>query len=100
MRLYQSNNAVMEIRYNTQPENDRYDYVSEIGYMANYFHELTDEPFDMETAKYFRWDQDSRSWVAGLIKKNGNWVRGNSIEGQLIDKWRKLKNRLGIEDRE
>jgi len=34
----------MNLRYNTQPENDRYDYISEIGYMPNYKHELTDEP--------------------------------------------------------
>jgi len=88
------------LRYNTRKDNERYNYVSEIGYMDNYEHELTDEPFSMETAMYFRWDKDSRSWVAGLIKKNGNWVRGNSIEGQLLDKWRKLKNRLGIEEKE
>jgi len=86
------------VRYNTQPQNDRYDYVSEIGYMPNYEFEVTDEPFNMETAMYWRYDKDSRGWVAGLIKKNGNWVRENSIEGQLLDKWRKLKNRLGIED--
>jgi len=90
----------MSLRYNTQPQNDRYDYVSEIGYMPNYEFELTDEPFSMETAMYWRWDKDSRGWVAGLIKKNGNWVRGDSIEGQLLDRWRKLKNRLGIEEKE
>jgi len=89
-----------KLMYNTQPQNDRYDYVSEIGYMPNYAHEVTDEPFDMETAMYWRWDKDSRGWVAGLIKKNGNWVRENSIEGQLLDKWRKLKSRLGIENQE
>jgi len=89
-----------KLMYNVQPLNDRYDYVSEIGYMPNYEYELTDEPFDMETAMYWRWDKDSRGWVAGLIKKNGNWVRGDSIEGQLLDRWRKLKNRLGIEEKE
>jgi len=63
----------MNLRYNTQPENDRYDYISEIGYMPNYKHELTDEPFDMETAMYFRWDKDSRGWVTGILQIIG-WV--------------------------
>jgi len=88
------------MRYNTRKIDDRYDEISEIGYMPNYEFELTNEPFDMETAMYYRWDKDSRGWVAGLIKKNGNWVRGNSIEGQMLDKWRKLKNRLGIVEKE
>jgi hypothetical protein len=88
------------IKYNTAPVDDRYDNVCEIGYMTNYEFELTDEPFDMGTAMYWRWDKDSRGWVAGLIKKNGNWVRGDTIEGQLLGKWRKLKSRLGIENQE
>jgi len=90
----------MTLRYNTTPVDDRYDYISEIGYFPNYEFELTDEPFDMDTAMYWRWDKDSRGWVAGLIKKNGKWVRGDSIEGQLLGKWRKLKSRLGIENQE
>jgi len=90
----------MTLRYNTTPVDERYDYVSEVGYMPNYTYEVTNEPFDMDTAMYWRWDKDSRGWVAGLIKKNGNWVRGNSIEGQMLDKWRKLKNRLGIVEKE
>jgi len=89
-------------KYDLSKVNERYSFISGIGMSVAYDgkYELTDEPFSMETAMYWRWDKDSRSWVAGLIKKNGNWVRGNSIEGQLLDKWRKLKNRLGIEDRE
>jgi len=88
------------MRYNIVKVDERYDKVQEIGYMPNYEHQVTDEPFDMGTAMYFRWDKDSRGWVAGLIKKNGKWVRGNSIEGQLLGKWRKLKSRLGIENQE
>jgi len=64
----------MEIRYNTQTENDRYAYVSEIGYMPNYTYEVTDEPFDMETAMYWRWDKDIEAWVEGTIdEETGEW---------------------------
>jgi len=64
----------MNQRYNTQPENDRYDYVSEIGYMPNYEFELTDEPFDMDTAMYFRWDKNIEAWVEGEIdEETGEW---------------------------
>jgi len=64
----------MNQRYNTQPENDRYDYVSEIGYMPNYEFELTDEPFNMETAMYYRWDTNIEAWVEGIIdEETGEW---------------------------
>jgi len=64
----------MNQRYNTQPENDRYDYVSEIGYMPNYEFELTDEPFDMGTAQLYRWDKNIEAWVEGEIdEETGEW---------------------------
>jgi len=64
----------MEIRYNTQPENDRYNYISEIGYMPNYTYEVTDEPFEMETAMYWRWDTNIEAWVEGTIdEETGEW---------------------------
>jgi len=64
----------MNLRYNTQPVDDRYDYVSEIGYMPNYEHEVTDEPFDMGTAMYFRWDKNIEAWVEGEIdEETGEW---------------------------
>jgi len=64
----------MNLRYNTQAENDRYDEVSEIGYMPNYEHEVTDEPFNMETAMYWRWDKNIQAWVEGEIdEETGEW---------------------------
>jgi len=64
----------MSLRYNTQPQNDRYNYISEIGYMPNYEFELTDEPFDMETAMYYRWDTNIEAWVEGTIdEETGEW---------------------------
>jgi len=63
-----------KLMYNVQPLNDRYDYVSEIGYMPNYEYELTDEPFDMDTAMYFRWDKNIETWVEGTIdEETGEW---------------------------
>jgi len=55
------------IKYNTAPVDDRYDYVSEIGYMENYEFELTDEPFDISTAMYWRYDKNIGQWVEGEI---------------------------------
>lgn len=64
----------MEIRYNTQPENDRYAYVSEIGYMPNYQFELTDEPFDMSNFQNWRYDKNIQAWVEGEIdEETGEW---------------------------
>jgi len=64
----------MELRYNTQPQNYRYNYVSEIGYMPNYEFEVTDEPFDMATAEYWRWDKNIETWVEGEIdEETGEW---------------------------
>jgi len=64
----------MNQRYNTQPQNDRYNYVSEIGYMPNYTYEVTNEPFDMDTAMYWRWDKDIEAWVEGTIdEETGEW---------------------------
>jgi len=69
----------MNLRYNTQAENDRYAYISEIGYMANYEHELTDEPFSMETAMYWRYDKNIQAWVEGTIDaETGEWRPLNS----------------------
>jgi len=64
----------MKLRYNLKYENDRYNYISEIGYMPNYEFELTDEPFDMETAMYYRWDTNIEAWVEGTIdEETGEW---------------------------
>jgi len=64
----------MNLRYNTQPVDDRYNYISEIGYMPNYEHEVTDEPFDMGTAMYFRYDKNIQAWVEGEIdEETGEW---------------------------
>jgi len=63
-----------ELRYNVKNVDDRYDYISESGYMANYEHEVTDEPFDMETAMYWRWDKSIQAWVEGEIdEETGKW---------------------------
>jgi len=68
-----------ELRYNTAKVDDRYDEVSEIGYMTNYKHGVTDEPFDMETAMYFRWDKNIQAWVEGEIdEETGEWRPLNS----------------------
>jgi len=64
----------MELRYNLKSVDDRYDYVGEIGYMPNYTYEVTDEPFDMETAMYYRWDTNIEAWVEGTIdEETGEW---------------------------
>lgn len=64
----------MELRYNTRKVDERYDKVSEIGYMPNYEHEVTDEPFDMETAYLWRWDKNIEQWVEGEIdEETGEW---------------------------
>jgi len=69
----------MNLRYNTLSENDRYDYISEIGYMDNYEFEVTYEPFNMETAMYFRWDKNIQAWVEGEIdEESGEWRPLNS----------------------
>lgn len=62
------------LRYNLAYQDDRYDYVKEIGYMPNYEYEVTDEPFDMETAMYWRWDKNIGQWVEGEIdEETGEW---------------------------
>jgi len=64
----------MTLRYNTTPVDERYDYVSEVGYMPNYTYEVTDEPFNMETAMYYRWDTNIEAWVEGTIdEETGEW---------------------------
>jgi hypothetical protein len=64
----------MKLSYNLKYENDRYDYISEIGYMANYTYEVTDEPFDMETVHLYRWDKNIQAWVEGEIdEETGEW---------------------------
>jgi len=90
------------MQYRIEKVDERYDLIVALGkwQWSDGIEMNGSEPFDMETAMYYRWDKDSRGWVAGLIKKNGKWVRGNSIEGQLLGKWRKLKSRLGIENQE
>ena len=63
----------MNMRYNLKYRDERYDYVSEIGYMPNYEYEVTDEPFDMETAYLYRYDKSVGQWVEGEIDEDGNW---------------------------
>jgi len=61
------------IKYNTAPVDDRYDYVCEIGYMTNYEFEVTDEPFDMSNVFLYRYDKNIEQWVEGEIDEDGNW---------------------------
>jgi len=64
----------MELRYNTRKVDDRYDEVSEIGYMENYEHEVTDEPFTMNDFQNWRWDKNIGQWVEGSInEETGEW---------------------------
>jgi len=41
--------------------------------MPNYTYEVTDEPFDMETAMYWRYDKNIQAWVEGTIDEDGEW---------------------------
>jgi hypothetical protein len=69
----------MTLRYNTTPVDDRYDYISEIGYFPNYEFEVTDDPFDMSNAHLYRWDKNITAWVEGEIdEETGEWRPLNS----------------------
>lgn len=62
------------LKYNLGFENERYDFVKEIGYMPNYTYEVTDEPFDISNAYLYRWDKDKQEWVEGVIdEETGEW---------------------------
>jgi hypothetical protein len=62
-----------ELRYTTQRVDDRYDRIFEVGYMENYGYPVTNEPFDMFTAQYWRYDKNIEQWVEGEIDEDGNW---------------------------
>jgi hypothetical protein len=63
-----------KLKYNTKPADERFDFVSEIGYVPNYTYEFTDEPFRINDVEYWRWDKNIEQWVEGEIdEETGEW---------------------------